>query len=419
MVAVINTGHSIRGIIAYNENKVSQGDALCIGEGNYPVDIEKMSTAFKLNLLLKQLELNENVTRSSVHISLNFDPSENALTKEKLMQIAASYMQKIGFGQQPYLVYQHFDAAHPHIHIVTIKVKADGSRIDMHNIGRNQSETARRETEKTFNLVCADSRKNLRNSPIVSIDIEKIIYGTVDSKRAIGNVLNAVVPNYKYTTLGELNAILNLYNIRAEQGKENSKMYQSKGLIYQILDQQKRPIGVPIKASSFYSKPTLAQLEINFKVNKSSRAVHMKRVKNAVDLLLLKNPKIKLSELESRVVKEGIAMCIRTNEQGLVYGITYVDHLTKCVFNGSCLGTAYAAKGLQERLGIAGFTNLPKFQSIPLKQTAKQSKSFISTNELQRIIDNVLQPDLVSQYIPNQLKNKRKKRKRKGQSDNQ
>ncbi|MFH6999407.1 relaxase/mobilization nuclease domain-containing protein [Flavobacterium sp. FlaQc-57] len=418
MVAVINTGHSIRGIITYNENKVSQGEALCIGEGNYPVDIQKMSTAFKLNLLLKQLELNENVTRSSVHISLNFDPSENALTKEKLMQIAASYMQKIRFGQQPYLVYQHFDAAHPHIHIVTIKVKADGSRIDMHNIGRNQSETARKEIEKTFNLVCADSRKNLRNTPIVFIDIEKIKYGTVDSKRAISRVLNAVVPHYRYTTIGELNAVLNLYNIRAEQGKENSKMYQSKGLIYQILDQQKRPIGVPIKASSFYSKPTLAQLEINFVANKSSRTPHMKRVKNAVDLLLLKNPKIKLSELESRLVKKGIAMCIRTNEQDMVYGITYVDHLTKCVFNGSSLGTAYAAKGLQERLGTTGLS-VPKLQSISLNQTAKHSKSFISVYELQRIIDNALQPDIVSQYIPNQLKNKRKKRKRKGQSDNQ
>lgn len=84
MVAVINTGHSIRAILNYNENKVSLGVAECIGEGNYPMDIVQMDKVLKLNLLLKQLELNENVTRNSVHISLNFDPSEKNYQKKSL-----------------------------------------------------------------------------------------------------------------------------------------------------------------------------------------------------------------------------------------------------------------------------------------------------------------------------------------------
>ena len=59
-------------------------------------------------------------------------------------------MEKIGFGEQPYLTYQHFDAGHPHIHIVSVKVRADGSRIDTQNIGRNQSEKARKEIEEVL-----------------------------------------------------------------------------------------------------------------------------------------------------------------------------------------------------------------------------------------------------------------------------
>ena len=51
------------------------------------------------------------------------------LSKEKLKEIANEYMQKIGFGEQPYLLYQHHDAGHPHIHIVTTNIKADGKRI--------------------------------------------------------------------------------------------------------------------------------------------------------------------------------------------------------------------------------------------------------------------------------------------------
>lgn len=129
MVAVIKTGHSIHRILNYNENKVNEGAAECILATNYAMDVENLSFTYKLNRLLKQAELNENVSRNSIHVSLNFDPSEQ-LSKEQLNEIADTYMQKIGFGEQPYLVYRHADAGHPHIHIVSVKVRADGSRID-------------------------------------------------------------------------------------------------------------------------------------------------------------------------------------------------------------------------------------------------------------------------------------------------
>jgi len=415
MVAVINTGHSIRSILLYNENKVSQGSALCIGEGNYPADVEKMSESFKLAIFLKQLQLNENVKRLAVHISLNFDRSDKDLSNEKIMQIASSYMAKIGFGAQPYLVYQHHDAGHPHIHIVSINVRADGSRINMHNIGRNQSETARRELEISFNLVRADSRKKQSPALINVIDVQKIKYGAVDSKRAIASVLNAVIPHYKYTTLGELNAVLNLYNVKVERGKENSKMFQNKGLIYQILDENKKTVGVPIKASSFYFKPTLSRLEINFAAAKTARVINMKRIRNAIDLLLLKYPSLKLSQLETRLANQGITVVVRKNEQGIIYGMTYIDHNTRCVFNGSSLGAEYAAKGLLQRLGHS--FNFEKHYAVA-DGTAQKQGSFISAGEVQRIIDDVLYAGAPSDYVPNQLKNKRKKRKRKGQSDN-
>ena len=139
MVAVIKTGHSIHRIVNYNENKVKEGVAKCISAANYPMEEDKLSLKNKLNRLLKQAALNTSVSRNSVHVSLNFDPSEKH-SKEKLEAIATTYMDRIGFGDQPYLVYQHYDAGHPHIHIVSVKVREDGSRIDTQNIGRNQSE---------------------------------------------------------------------------------------------------------------------------------------------------------------------------------------------------------------------------------------------------------------------------------------
>jgi hypothetical protein len=126
MVAVIKTGHSISRTLNYNENKVKEGVAEIISAVNYPMDVEQLSFVNKLNRFENQAALNENVSRKSVHVSLNFDLSEK-LSKEWLQEIADTYMQKIGFAERPYLVYQHFDSGHPHIHIVSVKVKDDGS----------------------------------------------------------------------------------------------------------------------------------------------------------------------------------------------------------------------------------------------------------------------------------------------------
>ena len=58
----------------------------------------------------------------------------------------------------------------------------------------------------------------------------------------------------------ELNAVLQQYNVIADRGSENSRVYQNHGLIYRILDENGNKVGVPIKASDFYNKPTLKYL---------------------------------------------------------------------------------------------------------------------------------------------------------------
>jgi hypothetical protein len=156
-----------------------------------------------------------------VHVSLNFDPSEN-IKAEKLEAIADRYMQAIGFGNQPYLVYQHFDAGHPYIHIVSVKIREDGSRIDTQNIGRNQSETARRQIEIDFGLVKADDHKRKQFFRLQPINVSAIQYGKTETKRSIQTVLNKVVFHYKYASIHELNAVLKTYHVIADRGAEKS-----------------------------------------------------------------------------------------------------------------------------------------------------------------------------------------------------
>src|SRR5438309_7591536 len=153
MVATIKTPTSIVRGHNYNEQKLHKGVAECIYAGNFLREANELNFYQKMARFDQLISLNGAKT-NSLHISLNFDPSDKP-GKDKLVEIAALYMEQIGFSDQPYLVYQHHDAGHPHLHIVTTTIKNDGSRIDTFNIGRNQSEKVRKEIELRYNLVVA------------------------------------------------------------------------------------------------------------------------------------------------------------------------------------------------------------------------------------------------------------------------
>lgn len=420
MVAVIKTGHSLRRILNYNENKVAEGKAECIGQGNYPIETDQMNFTMRYNRLARQAELNPNVTRNSVHISLNFDISEKDIEKEKLMSIAAEYMEKIGFGKQPYLVYQHHDAGHPHIHIVSVKIQADGRRIDMQNIGKNQSETARKLIEKKYGLVQAGS-DNTAAKKTAGTALSKVIYGKNDTRRAISNIVDAVVPSYKYTSLHELNAVLRQYNIMADRGSEKSRVYKNMGLMYRILDDKGNKTGIPVKASALYSKPTLSFLEKQFPLNEVARSKFKGHIKNAVDRRISGDKPLDLIELCKALEREGIQTMLRQNDTGRLYGITYIDHTTKCVFNGSALGKNYSAKGIQERCNFSELkenqnkteTKISNIQADNLSYGKQSSKT--DSGILEQGVLILSKTENTSDYMPNQFKKKKKKR---GHSDN-
>ena len=422
MVAVIKTGHSISRILNYNENKVKEGSASAIYAANYPMDIEQLTFENKLRRLKNQAALNENVTRNSVHISLNFDPSES-LSTSMLAQIADTYMDKIGYGQQPYLVYQHFDSGHPHIHIVSVKVREDGSRIDMQNIGRNQSEQARKEIEKNFNLVKA-SVKEQQASTLKPVNIQRVQYGRSETKRAITNVLELVVNGYRFTSLPELNAVLQQYNVYADKGTENSRIFKHHGLVYRILNEAGEKVGVPIKASDIFNKPTLSFLESRYEQNEKQRQQYKSRLTNTIDQTLLKHPSSSLIDLLINLKSQGVRAVLRQNKDGLIYGITYVDHRTKCVFNGSDLGKEYSARRIQERCQQPIEKSLqPNSQTIevhPSGTTNFHSNVLAadpSPNETNKVINLLFQPKETIAYIPNALVNSgRKKKKKKNNS---
>ncbi|MBD0297768.1 MAG: relaxase/mobilization nuclease domain-containing protein, partial [Flavisolibacter sp.] len=231
MVAKITFPKRVEATLNYNENKVEKGTALCLAANGYLREAGDLNFYQKLDGLQHNHSLNERATTKTLHVSLNFDPSEK-LSNERLIAIANLYMEKIGFGEQPYLIYRHEDAGHPHIHIVSTTIQDNGRRINTHNIGRHASEKARKEIELQFGLIRAEGRQRKEGATLKPVPVEKAIYGKGETKGAISTIVAAIFHHYRFTSLPEYNAALRQFNVVADRGKEGGRIYRNSGLVY-------------------------------------------------------------------------------------------------------------------------------------------------------------------------------------------
>ncbi|ETZ20143.1 relaxase/mobilization nuclease domain-containing protein [Pedobacter sp. V48] len=395
MVARIISGRRIRGAINYNEQKVAQGKAVFLSAENYLKESHRLSPTEKLQVLQQRTRLNERVKTNCVHISLNFETNEK-ISAEKMQEIAKDYMERIGFKNQPYLIYRHEDAAHPHCHIVTTNIEADGKRISLHNLGRDQSEKGRQEIELKYGLIQAAGRGKDQDIPIIDPSaLKKANYGKDETKKTITQIVNTVVQKYNYSSLAELNAVLGRFNILADRGHEKSAMFNQQGLLYRIIDEKGNKLGVPIKASRIASKHTLEKLEQRFARNKGKRKILSASLKHRIDQVLKTNPT--KQDFEKLLKKQKIDILYRTSKDGQTYGVTFIDHAGKAVFNGSELGKAYGAKALTENFAESlkhKPTALPKTKSAdrPKKQS-KQRQGLIQQH------GSYLQPSAPTNYL--------------------
>lgn len=362
MVAKITFPKRAEAALNYNEKKVQQGKAVCLAANGYLREGHEINFYQKLAGLENRNRLNERAATKTLHVSLNFDPSEK-LPNNKLIEIANQYMDRIGFGDQPFLVYKHEDAGHPHIHIVSTIIKHDGSRINTHNIGRNQSEKARKELEHLYGLVRAERQRKATGVSITEVNVEKAIYGKQETKRAISNIVDVVYHQYNFTSLAEYNAGLRQFNVLADQGREGGRIHNSGGLVYWLLDRKGQKVGVPIKASSLTGQPTLKALERRFLANNPAREALKQSLKDKIDTCQASSQSLK--QFEEFLSKQKVFTLLRQNAEGKVYGITYVDNAAKCVFNGSDLGKSYSAAGMQSPLGAMPAEKLMKGNEPP------------------------------------------------------
>jgi hypothetical protein len=395
MVARINTRKSISKALNYNESKVRAGVGEILLSSGFGCDITDLNFYEKLRRFELLNKRNEDIKTNTLHISLNFPP-EDYLTPELLQRLALDYMDRIGFGEQPFLVYQHHDANHPHIHIVTSCIRPDGNPIDLHNIGRELSEPARESLEEEYGLTRARGRQKHLQQPDGSPDLASKVQELTNS--------------YRFTSLDELNAILAQFGMIAWDGTPGSALRNNRGLVYSRIDETGNKIGVPIKSSDLATRPTLNWLEKRFEVNKVRKlAVRERSTQKLAGAITAAGPTGLAQQLKNRK----ISIQADRDVDGNLCTLRLIDHANKAVFTPEDLG--FSSNILATRLAVS---NLDIHKSRPTEKKAKvkaaasrrsKTTGFPLTSHIQQILlGKTRAPGAAGDYP---IKKKKKKRK--------
>ena len=338
MVAKISIGNSLYGALTYNGEKINKEKGRLLdtnkiyNDGSGSVDIHRAYEDF-----MRWIPTSSRTERPMMHISLNPHP-DDVLSDTDFTRLAHEYMEKMGFADMPYMIYKHSDIDRHHVHIVALRVGTDGRCIsDRNNFYKNKKVC--RELEKKYGLKVAEREKITPDMPIKKVD------PSGDIKRQVANTVKMVGMRYKFQTLGEYNAVLSLYNIRCEQtdGRVNGREYH--GLVYFATDDEGKVIANPFKASRLGKFASRTAIDSRFE--KAKDKIDVAPTRNRVaDVLSHATDK---ADFTAKLKNCGIDVVFRYTDEGRIYGVTFIDHNTMTVLNGSRLGKQFSANALHER----------------------------------------------------------------------
>ena len=355
MVAKISVGNSLYGAIAYNGEKINEAQGRLLttnriyNDGSGTVDIGKAMEGFH-TFLPPQMKVEKPV----VHISLNPHP-EDVLTDAELQDIAREYLEKLGFGNQPYLVFKHEDIDRHHLHIVTVRVDENGKCIsDKNNYYRSKQIT--RELEKKYGLHDAERRNRHLDTPLHKVDAS-----AGDVKKQVAGTVKALNGQYRFQTMGEYRALLSLYNLTVEEARGNVRGREYHGLVYSVTDDKGNKVGNPFKSSLFGKSAGYEAIQKKFVRSKQEIKDRKLADMTKRTVLSVLQGTYDKDRFVSQLKEKGIDTILRYTEEGRIYGATFIDHRTGCVLNGSRMGKELSANALQEHFTqpYAGQPSIP------------------------------------------------------------
>jgi len=341
MIAKISSTANLGGALGYNFKKVRQEEATVLLANGLCQNQDGKYSMEQVLSDMRQLIPDKCRTKNTVfHCSLNPHPDEK-LSDERLVQIAKEYMEALGYGKQPYIVFKHNDIAREHIHIVSLRVDSKGRKINDKYEGR-RSKKITDALEKKYNLIPSSKVSEKPTTETPKIDATQ---GNV--KEQVSNTVRSVLKHYSFCSLGELNAILSRYNLAVEEVKTEYRGKRYDGLVYVPTDDKGNKVSMPIHASDIGRGVGYAAIQNKMQKSKEAVKPLIPSVRRKVLEVMRTSPGTE-ERLRQRLEEQGLRVVIRKNESGRIYGITFIYDEKGIALNGSRLGKGYAAKKFNE-----------------------------------------------------------------------
>ena len=389
MIAKISATENLGGALGYNFKKVEKGEASILLAAELYQDREGRYTMEDVLADMQAVIPEKCRTKKMVfHCSLNPHPDEK-LSDETLTQIAKEYMETLGYGKQPYIVFKHNDIAREHIHIVSLRVDGEGKKIN-DRFEKRRSKQITDTLERKFGLITSSKVTDREIEEVSKIDTTK---GNI--KEQVSETLRSVLKHYKFCSLGELNAILTVYNLTVEEIKTEFRGKKYDGLVYVPTDDKGDKVSTPIHASDIGRG--VGYTAVQNRMQKSKQAIKplIPAIRNKVLQRMRTSPKTE-EELHQRLEEQGLRVVIRKNESGRIYGITFIDDKVGVALNGSRLGKGYAANVFNTY--FSNPTNNPFLDemlygspSVHLDQSATIHPSQLNTEESDNLVDELIE----------------------------
>ena len=336
MIAKISATENLGGALGYNFKKVEKEEAsILLAQGLYQ-NKEGTYTMAEVFADMQALIPEKCRTKKMVfHCSLNPHPDEK-LSNELLAQIAKEYMEALGYGKQPYIVFKHNDIAREHIHIVSLRIDGEGKKIN-DKFEKRRSKKITDALERKYNLI-PSSKVNEK----AVIETPKIDTTKGNIKEQVASVVRRVLKHYRFCSLGELNAILSQYYITVEEVKTEFRGKKYDGLVYVPTDDKGDKVSTPIHASDIGRGVGYTAVQNRMQKSKQTIKPLIPTVRDKVLQTMRTSPRTE-EELRQRLEEQGLRVVIRKNESERIYGITFIDDKEGIALNGSRLGKGYAA----------------------------------------------------------------------------
>ena len=336
MIAKISATENLGGALGYNFKKVEKEEASILFAQNLYQNKEGTYTMAEVFADMEALIPEKCRTKKMVfHCSLNPHPDEK-LSDETLTQIAKEYMEALGYGKQPYIVFKHSDIAREHIHIVSLRVDSKGRKIN-DKFEKRRSKQITDALERKFGLIPSSkvTDKAMKETPKIDTTQRNI-------KEQVASILRMVMEHYRFCSLGELNAILGKYNLAVEEVKTEFRGKKYDGLVYVPTDDQGDKVSTPINASDIGRGVGYTAIQNRIQKSKQTIKLLIPTIRNKVLQTMRTSPNTE-KELRQKLEEQDLRVVIRKNDNGRIYGITFIDDEQGVAINGSRLGKGYAA----------------------------------------------------------------------------